>query len=412
MKGIRICILLFSVVLSSQGLWATGIRSGQEVIIDKPVEKNLHIAAGKIRVEAPMQGDLLCAGGEIRINESVRKDIVAIGGDIHLAKAPGEDVRLVGGKIHVTDNVPGDLVVTGGEVVISEAVTIGGDLIIAGGKVEMYGVVKGDAEIAAGELVLYGVIEGGLNARGGKIEMGGQVAGPSTLSAENMQITSDARFGSDVRYWFKTGSVDFEQALSGGATAVRDEALKLQYSEWQRKSRLFQKRLTPAFMLYRLASGALLIGLLVSFFGGFFAKIAGGTQRSNLGGLMGVGTLYLVGIPFVIGIAAVTIVGIPTAFAVGSLYSATLSVAGALTAIVGAYELDKRLARNWSKGQLLLVSIGFYVALKALNAFPLAGGLAVFVLTAIAFGFIIQAIRGKIPPAEDNPAEKIVEDMV
>ena len=412
MKRIPIFLLLFSATLFAQNLLASNIRSGGEVIINEPVEKNVHVAGGKIYVNAPVKGDLLGAGGEIRINETIGKDIIVIGGDIHVAKAPGEDARLAGGKIRVSDNIPGDLVITGGDVEITDAVTIGGDLIVAGGKVSMYGLVKGNVEAAAGELVLYGAVEGTLKASGGKIELGGRVAGPSSIAADNLQIMSDARFESDVRYWFKTGTADFEKALAIGATATRDESLKLQYSEWQSKSRMFKKRLTPAFVLYRLASGALLIGLIVAFFSGFFARIAGGTQRANMGGLMGVGVLYLVGVPFVIGIAAITIVGLPAAFAVGGMYGATVSVAGALTAIVGAYELDKRLARNWTKGQLLLVSIGFFIGLRVLGALPLLGSLGVFILTAIAFGFIIQSMRGKIPPADENPAENIVEDMV
>ncbi len=391
---------------------ASSIRSGENVTVNEPVEKNLHVAGGKVHIQAPIGGDLICAGGEVRINQAVAQDILAIGGNVELNKASGQDVRLVGGQIRVTDNVPGDLIITGGEVTIESNVTIGGDLIIAGGKVNMYGTVKGNVEAAAGELILHGPVAGTLTAKGGTIEISGAVGGASRLAAERIRLGSDARFAGDVRYWQKSGDVDFGTTLAGGATASVDQALKLQYTEWQGKARLFQKRITPAFVIYRLASGALLVGLIIAFFSGFFERIAGGAQR-DMGKYFGVGALYLIGIPVVIGITAITIIGIPAAFAIGGVYSATLSVAGALTAIVGAYELEKRLNRDWSRGQMIMISLGIYLGLKALAVFPLVGSLAVFALTAIAFGFLIQAIRGKVQPAPaPAPAPTENSDMV
>ncbi len=411
MKRNLFLLACFAFVAFSGVLHASGIRSGQSVTVDEPVEKNLHVAGGKVTIQAPIGGDLICAGGEIRINQAVARDVLAVGGDIELNKASGEDVRLVGGNIRVTDNVPGDLIITGGEVVIESAVTIGGDLIIAGGKVSMFGTVKGNVEAAAGELILHGPVEGTLTAKGGIVEIGGRVGGASKLSAEHIRLGSGAQFGADVRYWQKSGQLDFGSALVGGANAVLDDALKLQYTEWKNKSRLFVKKISPAVILYRFASGALLIGLIVAFFSAFFERIAGGTQR-DLGKYFGVGTLYLIGIPVVMGITAITIVGIPAAFAIGGIYGATLSVAGALTAIVGAYGLEKRMGRDWSRGQIMMVALGLYVGLKALAAFPLVGSLAVFALTAIAFGFLIQAIRGKVQQEAAPSAEPVVEDMV
>lgn len=388
------------------------LQSGKEIYITEPVAKNRVLAAGKISVEAPIGGDLIGVGGEVRINQAIGQDVLLLGGDLELNKAPGQDARIVGGKITVTDNVPGDLIITGGEVLITDAVTIGGDLIVAGGKVDMNGTVKGNVDAAAGELLMYGPVEGALNVKGGKVVMAARVAGESKIAAENLEIRSTARFENNVLYWNKSGSADFGAALAEGVKANFNEALKAKYSEWESKSRLFARRITPAVMAYKLASGILLVGLLIAFFGGFFGRI-GGSARTEMGKNFGIGLLYILGIPAVIGVAAITIVGLPAAFAVGGVYGASMAVAGALTAVVGAYELNTILNKDWSKGRMLLVSVGIFIGLKALAAIPVLGSLGVFVLTAIAFGFLIQAMRGKVKPIEKTPqTDSMVEDMV
>lgn len=414
MKRISWTLLLLNLFALTGFTYAQNsqLQSGKEIYITEPVAKNRVLAGGKISVEAPIGGDLIGVGGEVRINQTVGQDILLLGGDLELNKAPGQDARLVGGKITVTDDVPGDLLITGGEVLITDAVTIGGDLIVAGGNVQMNGLVKGNVDAAAGELFINGPVEGALNVKGGRVELAGRVAGASKIAAENLEIHSTARFESDVLYWNKSGSADFGASLAEGVKANFNEALKAKYSEWESKSRLFVRKVTPAFVAYKLISGALLVGLLVAFFGGFFARI-GGSARTEMGKNFGIGLLYILGIPAVIAVAAITIVGLPAAFAVGGVYGASMAIAGALTAVVGAYELNTILAKNWSKGQILLASIGIFIGLKALAAIPLLGNVAVFALTAIAFGFLIQAMRGKVKPVETTPkADPIVEDMV
>ncbi|MBX2927601.1 MAG: polymer-forming cytoskeletal protein [Saprospiraceae bacterium] len=412
MKRMLFLLPLLATILFSNNLAASGIQSGKDVIIDEPVNKNITVAGGTIRVEAPIGGDLICAGGEIRINNTVGQDILAAGGDIQLNKAGGQDVRLIGGKVRVSDNVPGDLVITGGEIFIEAGVTIGGDLIVAGGKVMMEGTVKGNADVMAGELFLSGMVEGELNAKGGRIDVDGQVKGVSKIAADHIHLGSTARFGGDVSYWSKSGAVDFGSALAGSATATFTESLKMKHTEWKQKSRLLQKRLAPAVIAYRIAAGALIIGFLTAFFSGFFARHAGGLRRKT-GAYMGVGTLYLIGIPVLAGIAAATIIGIPAAVALGGVYSASIAVAGALTAVVAAHELSNRLGRNWSKGQFFWASTGIFIVLKVLGAVPFFGSLAVFVLTAVAFGYVIQIMRGKVKPEDKAPAgEELIEDIV
>lgn len=414
MKRISWTLVLLNLLASVGFSYAQNsqLQSGKEIFITEPVAKNRVLAGGKISVDAPIGGDLIGVGGEVRINQAIGQDILLLGGDVELNKAPGQDARLFGGKITVSDDVPGDLIITGGEILITDGVTIGGDLIVAGGKVSMNGAVKGNVDAAAGELLLYGPIEGALNVKGGRVELAGRVAGASKIAAENLEVRSTARFEADVLYWNKSGNADFGAALAEGVSANFNEALKAKYSEWESKSRLFARRITPAFVAYKLFSGALLVGLLVAFFGGFFGRIAG-SARTEMGRSFGVGLLYMFGVPAIIAVAAITIVGLPAAFAVGGVYSASLAVAGALTAVVGAYELNTILAKNWSRGQILLASVGIFIGLKALGAIPLLGNLAVFVLTTIAFGFLIQAIRGKVKPVEKtSQADPIIEDMV
>jgi cytoskeletal protein CcmA (bactofilin family) len=386
------------VLLTVGQLQASTIKGGSEVTISEPVAGNLYAGGGKVYINAPIEGDLICAGGEVSVLAPVAADILLAGGEVRISSAVGGDLRMGGGKVRLEANVAGDLIITGGELYVKEGVMIGGDVMIAGGKVIFEGIVQGDVMIAGGEATFNGKTAGKMDMKGGKIYLNGEVKGLATLAAQELNIGSDAAFYSNVQYWNEKGDANFEGHLYDGATAKYNEDLKFKTSV----DREIVKKGFMAFAAFRFVSAALLMTLLVALFGRFFEKNTR-IVRENIGNYVGTGMLFLFGVPVVAFLAFATIVGIPIGFIMLSGYGIALMLANSLTAVVGAYELKKYLHRDWNKGILILVSVAGFVALRMVGMLAIPGKFIVFAATAIAIGAVIQWMRKGWQKADDTP---------
>jgi hypothetical protein len=393
-------ILLLAVL----GLWAVGslqastIKGGGDVHITEPVNGNLYAAGGKVYINAPIDGDLICAGGEIKIVGPVAADILLGGGEVIISSPVGGDLRLGGGKVTLEANVAGDLVIAGGELRVKAGVLIGGDVIIAGGKVVFEGTVGGDVKIAGGEVIFNGKAAGKMDVKGGKIYLNGEVQGDASLAAENLNIGANAAFYSTVQYWNEKGDANFEGHLYGGATATYDENLKIK----TRIDREVVKNGFVAFAIFRFASAALLMTLLVALFSRFFEKNSGNV-REHVGSYLKAGSWVLIGTPLLSLLAFFTVIGIPIGFIMLSGYGVVLMLANSLTAVVAAYELKKYLQRDWSNGIIIAVSVGMFVALRMIGMMMMPGKFIVFAATVIAVGAVVMWVRNGGQKADETP---------
>jgi hypothetical protein len=372
-------------------LWASTVKGAETVEISEPVDGNLYAGGGKVKINAPVAGDAFVGGGEVWINDQISKDVLAAGGSIIIQGTIGEDLRVMGGRILVKENIGGDLVVAGGEVEVINGVIISGDLIVAGGKVVFNGIVKGKAKLTGGELIFNGISDGGLELKAGKVEINGEVNGPSSIAAGNISLGSKARFLGDVEYWQEHGEINFEGRLYNEAKATYNPDLKFNVEKVSLKK--LRKGL-GIFMVYRFAAAAFLIILLVLLLNRFLTRNAG-RLSSNYLTYLGNGALFFIGVPVMAVIALATIIGIPVGLVLLSSVGIALIIGNTLTAVVGAYELENNLNRNWGKGMLILTSIGLYAAIRVIAFIPVLGGLASFALMMIAFGFLIYSLTKK-----------------
>lgn len=393
-----ILILAAIVFVTFDHLYASNVKSGNEVTITEPVSGNLYAAGGKVYINAPVNGDLVCAGGEIRITAPVSADILLGGGEVVISSPIGGDLRLASGKVTLEANVAGDLIIGGGELHVAEGVLIGGDVMIAGGKVIFDGTAGGDIKIAGGEVIFNGKTAGKMDVKGGKIYLNGEVQGHASLAAQDLNIGSNAAFYSNVQYWNEKGDANFDSHLKGSATANYNEDLKFK----TRVDRALVQKGFFAFAVFRFVSGILLITLLIAFFSRFFNKNAGHIKE-NVGRYVGVGSLVLVGTPFASAIAFATVIGIPVGFILLGGYSIALILASALTSVVAAYELKKYLKQDWNNGITGVVAIGFLAAMRLIGVLSMPGKLIVFVATAIAIGAVVMWIRNGGQKADETP---------
>ncbi len=383
------------------GLSATAqksqVRTGDHVRITEKTDGNTYVAGGDISVDAEISGDLIGAGGNIRIAQKIQNDILLAGGELSIDGETGGDLRLMGGNIRINKPVAGDLAITGGEVRIPKDVKIGGDVYIAGGNVWIEGDIAGNLRIAGGEVFLSGTVMGNLHAQSGHLSLTGTVKGASKIVAQEIDLGSGARFEGNVQYWTKHKSdADFSKAMSGGAQAKYDSALRPGYDkvDWKQSA----KKGMAAFAAFRAVSGLLLTLLLVAFFNTFFAGRAG-LARQFASRSMTRGLLLFLGLPFLSLIATVTVIGIPVGLIGFSAFTAIALSANAVTAVVAAHELA--FAKNWrnGSGQIALLAGGLFLGLRVVGMVPFIGPLANFVLAAIAVGHVARHFDKQANPA-------------
>ncbi len=392
MKNIIVYSLLFFAFCWTQPLLASNVKSGEKVNITEPVATNLYIAAGEIEVNALLDRDLMAAGGEIFINDTIRQDALLAGGKVTIDGVIGEDLRIIGGSVRINRDILGDLTVTGGEVEIADDVTIYGDLLIAGGEVRFKGVVKGLTTIAGGQVVFDGTAEGATEINAGMLRVNGELRAPSSLIAQNLEIGEAARFLADVQYYSESGEIDFSGRLYENAKATYQPNLKPDYESWSGWKDW--KKVAASMFFFSLFASALLIALIVAAFHRFFLRASDGVMDKVLNDL-GIGLLYVIGVPALILIAFITVIGIPAGLIASAFYGISISLGRVLVSILAAYVLADYGNKAWTKGQFMLVSIGIFLVLKVISWIPIVGFIASFLLVLVTFGAIIQAIRTK-----------------
>lgn len=376
-------------LMASIGMAAqkTIIKTGDNIRIEEPIQGNTYLAAGEVFIDSVISGDLVGAVGTVYIQSSVWKDIFLAGGTIYLNAEAGEDVRIMGGNITISRPIKGDLLIAGGEVLITDQATIGGDIIVAGGNVKVSGTVNGDLYIAGGEVQLTGKVLGNLSTHSGRLSIIGSVEGSSKVIAQDLLISGGASFGKEVRYWTKNGKVDFGTSLDSGVVATYDNNLRPGYAnvDWEKGIKTGFK----VFTVLRIVSGILLIGLLISLFGRFFAARAG-LVRKYAGRSFARGMALLIALPILSGFAFATVIGIPLSIIGFSAFTIFALSAGAITAIVLAYEWAR--IKNWplTGGKIFLLSLGIFVLLRLISFLPVLGWGVNFVLAAIALGHVFR----------------------
>ena len=195
-------------------------------------------------------------------------------------------------------------------------------------------------------------------------------------------------------YYSRHGEVDFADYLQEGVTATYDESLRpdTDFSEGKHEFKHGMKQASRGFFVYRIMSSMLLITLLLTLFGGFFARASGSLQR-NYANNIGLGLGYVFLVPVMMFLAGITIIGLPVSFILGSAYGISLALGHVLAAIFVAFEWQFISGRTLSKGQTILASIGAYLGLKVLSAIPVMGGIAAIAVTLMALGTLVQHWR-------------------
>jgi hypothetical protein len=146
---LRIVVLACLVLLLvPAGVSALATYSGDQVVIDEPVNDDLFVSGGMVEINAPVDS-VIAAGGTIAINAPVAGDAIAAGGTITVNDRIGGKLVAAGGDITVNQEVGTNAVLAGGTVTIGKGATILRDAMAAGGRVVNAGHVTRNLTVRA-----------------------------------------------------------------------------------------------------------------------------------------------------------------------------------------------------------------------------------------------------------------------
>lgn len=144
---------------------------GESVTVRENQSGDFYAAGQEVVLQGDVEGDAVLAGGTVRVTGAVSEDLIAAGGTVNVTGDVADDVRLAGGEVTLGSNVGGHAVISGGSVVVESDATIQDWAWLAGGSVEVEGVVNGELRVAAGEIEISGRVEGDVDLAGGEIEI-------------------------------------------------------------------------------------------------------------------------------------------------------------------------------------------------------------------------------------------------
>ena len=319
--------------------------------------------------EANVDGDAMLAGGEVRFTGRTGGDYLGAGGQQHLAGEVEGSARVAGGDVRVDAIVGRNATLAGGSVRLGESAVVGGNGYVAGGRVEMVGVVEGHLRATGGDIFIDGVVDGDVNVEAGELRVG-----------------PGAEVGGDLHHRLPPEHVELDPAADIGGEVVS----------------LPPREAVPALGWWAVrvlwAVGFLFTGaILVAVFPG----IAVGVSRAlegRPGASAGVGILGLVGIPILVGIILVTVVGIPLGLMLLAAFVALLYLAR----IIPALWVGRRLLRDPDPGRAKAVGAFLLGALILLLLawVPLLGVFVTFVAVLVGVGALLLALKGfRLRPA-------------
>ena len=351
---------LFSFV-ASVATAADSVRAG--------ISNDRVIAGGSVRQSEPVDGDMIGVGGNVDVMASVKGDAVLGGGDVRVRDNVQQDLYAVGGNVRVDAAIGGSARLAGGNVEIAPNASIGRNLSVAGGTVDIRGPVGGNVEVASGDVTIDSAIAGDVKVAAGSLELGPHASIGGRL----------------VQRGHGTIKRDPAAQVAGGTTRTG-------LGESPSRRSYGGSGFGWSWSLGVIA----LAGLIAGLFPVGSRNIGEGLRNDPGIGLL-LGFIALVCVPIAAVILTVTIIGIPLAFAVLLLYFLMLIVG---YAAVGVVIGDAALARLRSQdaasmGWRIGAAMAAMLLLALLTRIPVVGGLLTFVALLAGVGAIVLAIRAR-----------------
>jgi len=336
------------------------------------VDDTLLVAAETVLVDGVVTGDLVVVGHRIEISGSVEGNLLAFGESV-----------IVRGKV-------GGLALSVASSYDLRGATVGGDLWVAGDKVEIGhdARVRRNASVLAETATVEGAVDKDLYTIADTMELSGILGGNLEAFGDRLRLLGDAQIGGNVR--FRTRHADRLHR----ADTVR-VAGEVEFLDLPRRFQASNRYATVEFYLWQVARlvGAFVVG---SVFLWLLPRCRSMSIAAGIDGLKtaGVGFLTLVSVPIVAVLAAFTLVGLPLSLIAIAAWMVMVYLAKVVVGLVVG-----RMLLNESASFAVTLLAGLAIVIVAVNL-PYLGGIINFVLTIVGLGLLAQYLIAVLPAGE------------
>ncbi len=366
----RLVIMAFGVIaLVATGLTAataTEFRSGSVVSVSGSDILDDVIAGGDdINFDAHVLGDVIAAGRTVTLGDSgaVDNSFMAFAQKVDVNGVVVNSVRSFGQDVTVRGHVERNVMAFAQSVLIDTRAWVEKD-------VNAYG----------SQIIMRGHIGGNLRTSGDHLTISGQIDGDVRAECAKIVILNTAIIGGSLKH-----SPEADVKIDDGAQILGGVA-RLEPKEVKKKGYTFGSFLWNGWWYL----GSLVVGcVILVLFGRYQAEVSAAVTQASLRTL-GVGILFLVGLPIIVIACALTLIGIPLGVLILALWMILLYLADIF---VGRALGDWILARfrpGRPASPFTALAIGLLL-ITLLIAIPYVGFLVKIAVCALALGGFFSA---------------------
>jgi cytoskeletal protein CcmA (bactofilin family) len=158
-KAILLAALSLFLVLPA-ATQAFEVKSNPSVYIakDQTVDGNLYAAGQSITIDGNVNGDVICAGQTVDISGDVAGDVICAGQVIIISGKVGGNARVAGNAIALKGEIARNTMAFGATVSLYNDATIGWDMMVGAGNLDIRGKIGGNLHGGAGATIIAGEI--------------------------------------------------------------------------------------------------------------------------------------------------------------------------------------------------------------------------------------------------------------
>lgn len=334
------------------------LPAGQEVKTD------LIVTADHTQIDGTVDGDLIVFSRDVEVNGEVKGDILGFSQELRMNGTVDGNLRVCAHSLVLNGTVGRNLMVLGHTLESGEKSSVAGSGIFLSHDSELSGAIKGD-----------------LLAMAGQVELNGPVGGDVKIRADELTVASGAQLSGRTQYQGPN-----QPRLEAGAKLAWpiDVVMRKATPEYSTWSYYWHQTLRWG--------AAFLLGLVMFLLApGVFLDAANSANKVGLS--MGIGLLFLVGLPVAAVIACVTIVGL----GLGIVTVLTYIVAVYMSQIfVGEWLGEKLLGAGIGVGPVLArLALGLAI-LRVVRVIPFLGPLSMWVVIIWGLGAYVLSIHKRM----------------
>jgi len=365
-----LAVIMTSILIISPA-YAADTRSGESVSVPagETVNDDLYLTGAEITVDGIVNGNIIAAGNKITVNGEVNGSIIAVGQTVAINGRVRNSVRAACSTMTIEGTIGHDIVAVAGFVSTTSGSTIGRDLLVYSGVVNIKGPVSRNIRGNIGRLTINNRVGGYVDVEVGnlKLERSADIAGHLTYVSENKAvIEAGAHVNGEIAHkppekkdlWQIIGGII--PALLGFMAVMAVVCLVLQYS-------------------MALLTGIIMILLIRKYIPGLVD-----TLKNKPWHCLGWGAIKFFLVPAAVIIVCATVVGIPLGLIALALYLIAVYLSPLLVAIFLGKWMLKQPSGVDSTGRLIgALALGLLV-IQFLDVVP---GIGFFTgLASILFG--------------------------